>query len=190
LQDGRNRSFVEFRDGNVGMLVEGDWFWRSVIAPGSETGIENRNEIVSWAKMPAKEPGAGFNGQDFVTISGGTGWVINPNTEHPAEAWALLSYMSGEDPARAFELMQPRISFRDDVPVAGDPVMTAMAEALLPLTTVRPMLPEYPQVSIEAQLMTERVVSGEMSPKEAMQAFDDAVTELVGEENVIRLPLN
>ncbi|HMM26765.1 MAG: extracellular solute-binding protein [Chloroflexota bacterium] len=190
LQDGRNRSFVEFRDGNVGMLVEGDWFWRSVIAPGSETGIENRNEIVSWAKMPAKEPGAGFNGQDFVTISGGTGWVINPNTEHPAEAWALLSYMSGEDPARAFELMQPRISFRDDVPVAGDPVMTAMAEALLPLTTVRPMLPEYPQVSIEAQLMTERVVSGEMSPEEAMQAFDDAVTELVGEENVIRLPLN
>ncbi len=68
--------------------------------------------------------------------------------------------------------------------------MTAMAEALLPLTTVRPMLPEYPQVSIEAQLMTERVVSGEMSPEEAMQAFDDAVTELVGEENVIRLPLN
>lgn len=190
LQDGRNRSFVEFRDGNVGMLVEGDWFWRSVIAPGSETGIENRNEIVSWAKMPAKEPGAGYNGQDFVTISGGTGWVINPNTKNAAEAWALLSYMSSEDPARAFELMQPRISFRDDVPVAGDPVMTAMAEALLPLTTVRPMLPEYPQVSIEAQLMTERVVSGEMSPEEAMQAFDDAVAELVGEANVIRLPLN
>jgi len=190
LQDGRNRSFVEFRDGNVGMLVEGDWFWRSVIAPGSETGIENRNEIVSWAEMPAKEPGAGYNGQDFVTISGGTGWVINPNSENAAEAWALLSYMSSEDPARAFELMQPRISFRDDVPVAGDPVMTAMAEALLPLTTVRPMLPEYPQVSIEAQLMTERVVSGEMSPEEAMQAFDDAVTELVGEENVIRLPLD
>lgn len=189
LQDGRNRSFVEFRDGNIGMLVEGDWFWRSVMAPGSETGLENRNELVSWAKMPAKEPGAGYNNQDFVSISGGTGWVINPNTEHPSEAWALLSYMSSPEPVRAFELMQPRISFRDDVAVAGDPVMTAMAEALLPLTTVRPMLPEYPQISYEAQLMTERVVSGEMTPEEAMQAFDEAVTELVGEENVIRIPL-
>ncbi len=189
LQDGRNRSFVEFRDGNIGMLVEGDWFWRSVMAPGSETGLENRNELVGWAKMPAKEPGAGYNSQDFVSISGGTGWVINPNTEHPSEAWALLSYMSSPEPVRAFELMQPRISFRDDVAVAGDPVMTAMAEALLPLTTVRPMLPEYPQISYEAQLMTERVVSGEMTPEEAMQAFDEAVTELVGEENVIRIPL-
>jgi len=189
LQDGRNRSFVEFRDGNIGMLVEGDWFWRSVMAPGSETGLENRNELVGWAKMPAKEPGAGYNGQDYVSISGGTGWVINPNTEHPSEAWALLSYMSSPEPVRAFELMQPRISFRDDVAVAGDPVMTAMAEALLPLTTVRPMLPEYPQISYEAQLMTERVVSGEMTPEEAMQAFDEAVTELVGEENVIRIPL-
>ncbi len=189
LQDGRNRSFVEFRDSNIGMLVEGDWFWRSVIVPGSETGIENRNEVVSWAMMPAKEPGAGFNGQDFVSISGGTGYLINPNTEHPQEAWEFLAYMSDRDAVRAFELIQPRISFRDDVEVAGDAEMTAMAAALLPYTTVRPMLPEYPLVSTELQLMTERVVSGEMSPEEAMQAFDDAVTEIVGEENVLRIPI-
>lgn len=189
LQDGRNRSFLEFRDGNIAMLVEGDFFWRSVLAPGTETSLENRDELVGWAMMPAKEPGAGYNGQDFVTISGGTGWVINPNTEFPDLAWALLSYMASRDAARAFELIQPRISFRDDVAVAGDTVMTAMAEALLPVTTVRPMLPEYPQISIEAQLMTERVISGEMTPEEAMQAYDDAVTELVGEENVIRIPI-
>lgn len=188
LQDGRNRSFIEFRDGNVGMLVEGDFFWRSVLAPGAETALENRNELVGWAMMPAKEPGAGFNGQDFVTISGGTGYLINPNSEHPQEAWEFLTYMSSQEPVRAFELIQPRISFRDDVDVAGDQVMTEMATALLPVTTVRPMLPAYPQISIEAQLMTERVVSGEMTPEEAMQAYDEAVTELVGEENVIRIP--
>ena len=32
--------------------------------------------------------------------------------------------------------------------------------------------------------MTERVVSGEMSPEEAMEAYDDAVTAIVGEDNV------
>ena len=64
-----------------------------------------------------------------------------------------------------------------------------MAGELLPLTTVRPMLPDYAKVSYEAQLMTERVVSGEMSPEEAMQAYADAVTEIVGEENVIVVPI-
>ncbi len=50
------------------------------------------------------------------------------------------------------------------------------------------MLPDYPKISYEAQLMTERVVSGEMSPEEAMQAYADAVTEIVGADNVIIIP--
>ncbi len=183
LADGRDRSFAAFAAGEIAMLVEGDWFWRSAIL--NHLDVATRNEVVAWAMMPAMEPGAGYRGQDFVTISGGTGWVLNPNTEHPQEAWALLAHMSGRDAQRAWELIQPRINFRDDVPVAGDPVMTAMAEALLPLTTVRPQLPAYPQISYEAQLMTERVVSGEMTPEEAMAAYAEAVTELVGEENVI-----
>jgi len=97
--------------------------------------------------------------------------------------------MSSQDMQLIWEEILPRINFRDDVPVAGDEVMSAMAEELLPLTTVRPMLPDYAKVSYEAQLMTERVVSGEMSPEEAMQAYADAVTEIVGEENVIVVPI-
>lgn len=187
LADGRDRSFAAFAEGKIAMLVEGDWFWRSAIL--NHLDVETRNAVVSWAKMPAKEPGAGYNGQDFVTISGGTGWVLNPNTEYPQEAWALLAHMSSYEMQQLWQQVNPRISFRDDIPVAGDEVMSAMAEALLPLTTVRPMLPAYPKISYEAQLMTERVVSGEMSPEEAMEAYAEAVTELVGEENVIRLPL-
>jgi len=64
---------------------EATGFWRSVIAP-VRSRDENRNEIVSWAKMPAKEPGAGFNGQDYVTYSGGPVGDL-PHTEHTAEAW-------------------------------------------------------------------------------------------------------
>lgn len=183
VADGRDRSFAEFAEGNIAMLVEGDWFWRSAIL--NQMDQATRDEVVTWAKMPAMEPGMGYEGQDFVTISGGTGWVLNPNSDHPEEAWALLAHMSSQDMQIVWEEMNPRINFRDDVPVAGDEVMSAMADALLPLTTVRPMLPEYPKVSYEAQLMTERVVSGEMSPEEAMQAYADAVIELVGEENVI-----
>lgn len=185
VEDGRQRSFEAFAAGDIAMLVEGDWFWRSAIL--NIMDAETRNQVVAWAKMPAMEPGDGYQGQDFVSISGGGGMVLNPNTEHPEEAWALLAFLSSEDATRAFQLIQPRISFRDDVAVAGDPVMTSMAEALLAQSTVRPQLPAYPQISTEAQLMTERVVSGEMTPEEAMAAYAEAVIELVGEENALVL---
>lgn len=181
----RARTFQLFRDGKIAMLVEGDWFWRSVIAPGSEWGIPNRNEVVDWAMMPAKEPGAGYRGQSFVTISGGTGFILNPNTAHPQEAWALLSFAFSREMQLEFQKIQPRIRSRTDVPVLGDPVMSEMAKALLPYTTVRPMLPGYPKISYQVQLMTERVVSGLMSPEEAMAAYAEALKEIVGAENVI-----
>ncbi|WP_211205260.1 ABC transporter substrate-binding protein [Pseudothermotoga thermarum] len=184
----RAKTFEAFREGKIAMLVEGDWFWRSVLAPGSEWAIPNREQIVGWAKMPAKEPGAGYRGQDFVSISGGTGFIINPNTRHPDLAWALLSFAMSKEMQIEFQKIQPRIRARVDVPVIGDPVMSAMAEAVLPLTTVRPMYPEYPKISYQAQLMTERVISGIMTPKEAMEAYKEAVIEIVDRERVIIVP--
>jgi multiple sugar transport system substrate-binding protein len=189
VQNGRDLSFEAFANGQVGMLVEGDFFWRSVLIEGGSLPMENRNERVSFALMPAQQPGSGYNGQDFVTISGGTGFVINSNTEHPAEAWALLSFMFSREQLEALQQVQPRIRARLDVPVTGDEVMTALVEQGLPITTIRPQLPEYNQVSEQARLMTERVVSGEMTPQEAMDAYATAVTEIVGAENVIELPV-
>ncbi|NOG48477.1 MAG: hypothetical protein HND48_02785 [Chloroflexi bacterium] len=173
------------------MLVEGDYFWRGPIAP--ETGnyaMANRNEVVNFAMMPAKEPGSGYRGQDFVSASGGTGYVLNPNTAHPDLAWQLLTYMFSKDSVDALQVLQPRIRARTDVSVPNDEVMTRIASEVLPLSTIRPQLPEYNQVSAQIQLMTERIVSGEMTPMEAMEAYDAAVTEIVGEDNVIRIPLD
>jgi multiple sugar transport system substrate-binding protein len=187
VADGRDQSFVAFAEGKIAMLVEGDWFWRSAIL--NQMDKATRDKVVTWAKMPAIGPGMGYRGQDFATISGGAGYVLNPNTDNPAEAWALLAFMASKDMQMEWEQIAPRINFRDDVPVAGDEAMSAMAEALLPITTVRPMLPDYPKISYEAQLMTERVVSGEMSPADAMAAFAEAVTEIAGADNVISIPL-
>ena len=186
-QNGRDLSFESFSLGNTAMLVEGDFFWRGVIQPGGNFGMDNRDEVVSFAAMPSVEPGAGYNGQDFVTISGGTGYIINPNTEHPEESWALLSCMFSAESLVGFNDLQPRIRARIDVPVTGDDTMSLIASDVLPLTTIRPPLPEYNRVSAEAQLMTERVVSGEMSPQDAMDAYASAVIDIVGEDNVVDL---
>lgn len=186
VSQGREQSFEGFRDGEIAMLVEGDWFWRSVMAPGSEWEPEaGRDAVVSWAKMPAQEPGSGYDGHDFVSISGGTGFVLNPNTDVPELSWELLSFMFSQEMQMAFQEIQPRIRIRDDVPVTGDPEMSRMAEELLPVSTVRPQLPEYARISEEAQRMTERVVSGQMTPEEAMAAYAEAVEEIAGSENVL-----
>jgi multiple sugar transport system substrate-binding protein len=184
LKDGRDRSFLAFRDGKIAMLVEGDWFWRSVLATGS-TKLENREQLVGWAKMPAMAPGKGIRKQDFVTASGGTGYALGPNTKNPAEAWALLSFMFSKESLDYIQAFEPRIRARDDVPVPNEPVMTALAKELLPFTMIRPPDAAYSKVvSPEIQLMTERLVSGEMTPQQAVDAYAKAVTAAVGANRV------
>lgn len=187
LQDGRNQSFANFRDGATALLVEGDYFYRGPTAPGQEFEVADRDATMSWAMMPAQEPGAGFNGQDFVTISGGTGFVLNPNSDEPELAWELLAFMNSREALENSQLTQPRIRVRDDVPVPNNVFLTETAAALAKYTTARPNQSVYAEVSYEAQLMTERVVSGEMSPMQAMDAYAQAVTDLVGADNVVDL---
>lgn len=185
LADGRNRTFANFRDGKTAMLVEGDWFYRSVTKPGSEFAVKNRDTVMGWAKMPAEKSGMGYRGQDFVTISGGTGYVLNPHTKNPQDAWALLAFMNSKDQQDALQTFQPGIKARDDVPVPDSPFLTKTAAALLPLTTARPNDPNYTKVSAEIQRMTESVVSGDMSPKDAMAQYKSAVTQIVGAADTV-----
>lgn len=187
VQDGRDRSFANFRDGIASMLVEGDWFYRSVTAPGSEFAVENRDEVMGWARMPAREPGSGIRGQDYVTASGGTGWVLNPNTKNPEEVWELMAFMNSKAARDEYQHYQPGISARDDVPVPDNPFLTETAGVLLPLTVSRPNNDHYAKVSEQIQLMTENVVSGVFSAEQAMDAFAAAVTQIVGAENTVNL---
>ena len=53
VADGRDRSFADFASGKIAILVEGDWFWRSAIL--NQVDEATRNEVITWAKMPAKE---------------------------------------------------------------------------------------------------------------------------------------
>ena len=185
LGDGRNRTFANFREGKTGMLVEGDWFFNSVLAPGAEFGLDNRDAEVTWASMPAQEPGKGYRGQDFVTVSGGTGFVLNPATDAPKEAWALLSFMNSQEQLTAFQGYREARRIRDDVATPNNKYLQETQKTLLPLTTARPNDPNYNKVSAEIQRMTESVVSGELTPEAAMAQYKAAVIAIVGEENTV-----
>jgi multiple sugar transport system substrate-binding protein len=180
---GRDKSFEQFAAGKIGILAEGDYFWRGVVSPTDGIAkMPDRDQTVGFALIPAKQPGAGIRGQDFVSMSGGGVRVLNPNSKFPAQAWELLSFMHSAEAVKAELAGQARITARDDVNkevLSGDPMLSFVAEKVLPLTAYRPPLAVYPQVSVALQEATAAVVSGK-SAGDAATAYQKKVEGLVG----------
>ncbi|WP_163542596.1 extracellular solute-binding protein [Occultella kanbiaonis] len=186
---GRDTSFAQFAAGEIGILLEGDYFWRSVINPAEGVGtapMANRDEVVGYTRIPAQEPGSGINGQDFVSMSGGTGRVLNPNSDNPELAWELLAFMNSAEAYEARAVDGLNITPRADVNaelLASDPMLTFVSDEVLPITAYRPGLAAYPEVSLALQEATEAVVAGD-PVDDALANYADAVAGIVGEENV------
>ncbi|WP_234390785.1 extracellular solute-binding protein [Nocardia suismassiliense] len=181
---GREKSFEKFAKGQVGILLEGDYFWRGVLNPtGGSFPMAERDTQVGWAKIPAATPGAGVRQQDFVSMSGGGGRVINPKSKNVGLAWELLQFMNSPEAFK--ELLAgggPRITARQDVnaeALGGDPMLTFVSEQVLPITSLRPALPEYTKVSKALQQATLDVVTG-TGTADAAAAYGKAVEEAVG----------
>jgi multiple sugar transport system substrate-binding protein len=141
---------------------------------------------VGWAKIPAKQAGGGVGGQDYVSMSGGSIRLINPNSKYPQQAWELLEFMNSFDATKSRVAGVPQITQRTDVNdevLAGDPMLSFVSKEVLPITRYRPGLAVYPQVSAALQQATADVVSGK-SPDEAAAAYQQAVAKAVGEGNV------
>jgi multiple sugar transport system substrate-binding protein len=187
---GRDESFADFSKGKIGILVESDYFWRSVICPDkttcTTTTMPNRNSVVGYAKIPADKAGMGVNGQDFVSVSGGGGWMLDPKTKYAQQAWELMTYMSSADTQRQLSKVEVRISARDDVntaTLANDPLLTFVSTKILPITTYRPSDQNYNAVSAAIQQATADVVSGK-SASAAASTYQSALKKVVGADHV------
>lgn len=192
---GRDRSFQQFAEHKIAILIEGDFFWRSIIREGGLFPIRGgRENVVGWALIPAKRPFSGIKGpgfkrrQSFVSISGGGGRVLNPNTKNPKQAWALLTFMNSREAVLEAVKAQPRITQRGDVnktTLFTDPLLGFVARSVLPLTTYRPGLAIYPQVSQLLQVASQDVVAGR-SVDDAAKRYHEALVRLVGARSVSR----
>jgi multiple sugar transport system substrate-binding protein len=189
-QSGRDESFAEFSQGKIGMLLESDYLWRSIICPDKttcgKTSMPDRNSVIGWASIPAAQPGTGVNGQNFVSVSGGTGWLLDPKTKYPQQAWDLMTYMASAQAQKQLSSVQVRISARNDVnqqTITSDPLLSFIASKVLPITVYRPSDAHYPQVSIAVQQATADVVSGK-SPKDAAKTYQSSLEKIVGADHV------
>lgn len=180
---GRDKSFQEFSQDKLGIMIESDYLWRSVINPKSGIDpMKDRDSAVGWAKIPAEAPGKGVNGQDFVSMSGGSGEVINPNTKYPQQAWDLLQFMNSPEAIKARIGANPQISPRDDVNsqvLGSDPLLKFISTEVLPITAYRPSSSDYTQVSTAIQTATGKVASGG-SADQAANDYQKALEGIVG----------
>ncbi|MFC9975192.1 extracellular solute-binding protein [Spirillospora sp. NPDC127200] len=180
---GRDKSFAEFAKGRIGVLAESDYFWRDVVNP--KTGVAKmptRDQDVGYALIPAVEPGKGVRGQSFVSMSGGPTTVLNPSTKFPQQAFELLTFMNSPEMHRARTAGTPEITSRTDVNrqiLTGDPLLGFIAGKVLPITSYRPGLAAYPQVSTALQEATASVVSGR-TPEEAAAQYTKKLEGIVG----------
>ncbi|TQM78672.1 carbohydrate ABC transporter substrate-binding protein (CUT1 family) [Saccharothrix saharensis] len=184
---GRDRSFALFAENRIGILLESDYFWRSVVEPRNGVAkMADRDTAVGWALIPARVPGAGVGGQDFVSTSGGGVRVINPNTRYPRQAWELVEFLNSAEAVKSALAGGAQLTQRTDVNdevLAGDPVLSFVADRVLPITRYRPGLADYPKVSAALQQATADVVSGR-SPDEAARSYHEALVEAVGDDAV------
>ncbi len=187
LQDGRDQSFEQFANGQIAMLIESDYLWRSVINPDvGNFPMANRDDAVGWARIPAYEAGGALGGLDYASMSGGGAWVLNPNTDNPEMAWALLTFMNSADQIKARLGDEAQVTARDDVNaevLSNDPLLSFIANDVLPVTHYRPGLAEYPQVSVALQEAVESVVTG-TSPEDAAAEYQSALEGIVGADAV------
>jgi len=58
---------------------------------------------IGYAEIPAKAKGAGVSGQDLVSMSGGGGTFLNPNTKFPQQAWELIQFIYSPDAIKGLE---------------------------------------------------------------------------------------
>lgn len=175
-------------NGDVGMAVVVNVVW-GLYAPDGPWGIENRDEVLSWSPMPAMEAGAGINGLDYVGMGGGWGWAMSSTTENADLAWEFMQFMSSADSIGTYNNLVGGVPSRVDAP-ADDDHVAMVTEMVMPYQSFRPLSPDYNRVSEQIQIATERIMLGEATAEEAMQMFAEAVTDIVGEDNVKRLPMD
>ena len=156
--------YQEFASGRVASLITGPWnvgeFRRRLPA-----GVE-------WATAPLPGPDPGTPG---VSVAGGSSLVVFERSEHPAEAWALVEFLSRPDVQVAFNRATGNLPPRESAWAASGLAEDEHARAFHDqLRHVRPTpkVPEQERVAQTIGEYAEFAARGRMTVDEALAAMD------------------
>jgi multiple sugar transport system substrate-binding protein len=130
-----------------------------------------------WATAPM--PGPSGPG---ASAPGGSSLVVFRNATNPDAAWKLVRYLL--EPAVQVEFnrltgdLPARVSAWRAPALAGDPVIRSFGEQLRRAEPV-PKVPEWERIVTEMQLVAERMVRGQYTPKQAAAEIDRRADRLL-----------
>ncbi|WP_100405250.1 extracellular solute-binding protein [Bacillus solitudinis] len=146
------------------MIDDGPWFFSILM---NEKGKPNPLDYAVWANIPEGDGGSR-------SVIGGENLVIFENAKNKEAAWTFAKWMTSEEPqaimARETGLIPSNMAAAEDPEFLELPFVQQYVEQL---NTAIPRTPlaEWAEVEAVITLNVEKVIRGEMEPKEAL---DDA----------------
>ncbi|WP_299036928.1 extracellular solute-binding protein [uncultured Pseudokineococcus sp.] len=170
----------------VAIALDGSWQvenWRE----GGTSAWDGWTETLGVAPMPTQdgqEPGA-------VSLSGGFALAVDAGAPEPDLAFEFITTAADYESSLAYYLAAQQISVRSDVSedpryAEQNPTISSFSD-LVEVTRFRPAYQEYPRISSEISTTAESVITGDRTPEQAMADYGEAVTQIVGEDDVVRV---
>ena len=168
----------------IGGTVDGSWMPSTWMEGGSYEWPDYEN-VIGAALFPTQ------NGEDpgYVSMSGGWTLAVGSKTKNAQLAFDFVKEATSKDNSLDYVKKMSLTAVRNDVAedpgyLASTPYTEITTEAVK-YTHFRPSTTEYTKVSAKIQEAMESVITGQSSVDEAAKAYDEAVTSIVGEDNVI-----
>lgn len=168
--------------GKAAMLLTGDWVYSNWLSTGASPWPQ-WTKTMDVAAMPKQ------NGGGYVSLSGGWVLSISSKTKLSNMAFDFIKIATNAQNMAADDISTSNITPRKDVAAmpayknAGDG-MLAKFSAFDAFTQFRPANSDYPKVSNEIQAAMENVMTGSMTPQQAMDQYATKVTALLGASKV------
>ena len=130
----------------------------------NESQVAGQIEIAHTPAGPAGAPG----------VNGSMGIAVSNGSQNQDEAWRYIQFMTSQEVQNQYAKLSLPIwksSYEEQEVVEALPQVVPVAKEQLNDMILRPIVPQYNQVSLDMQVEIQRALTGDKSPK---QALDDA----------------
>jgi multiple sugar transport system substrate-binding protein len=168
--------------GKLAIDLDGSWMPQNWAAGGGAPWPD-WTSTMGYTPMPTQD------GQSPSSVSMSGGWTlgVGSKSKNPSLAFKFIELALNKANSLNFDITVNQIPVRKDV--AAEPSYAAsnpsaeFFSSLVAVTKFRPATTDYSKISNQIQVATNSVMSGQQTPQQASQAYDQALTGIVGQKN-------
>jgi len=169
-------------EGKLAMDIDGFWIWSSWL-PGRSSPWPDWEKVMGLALIPTQYGQA----PHYVSLSGGWALSISSACKNPDLAWDFVKTANSAQNLASFDFYAANIAVRKDELnyqiYSNSFLSNKIFSEAMQYTNYRPAFTPYPKISYQIDLAMETVMLGQ-PVESAMSSYADAVTGIVGSQNV------